>query len=164
MSDSALRIRRMSDADLECVLKIAESLREAPHWTAAAYATAMDDEKVPRRVALVAELDSGPCADVPGRGALVGFVVAVVVADEAELETIAVVEAEQRRGVGRKLLRALVEELRTQRVGDLNLEVRASNERAIRFYCAEGFAEAGRRKRYYTDPEEDAILMKLSLA
>jgi ribosomal-protein-alanine acetyltransferase len=219
MSDSALRIRRMSDADLECVLKIAESLREAPHWTSAAYVAAMDEENVPRRIALVAEWDSGMGLELcegsekqtagaeaharlagvdagtkvpayqspayqssanqssayqfpahqfpacyPSKLRLVGFAVVVVVAGEAELESIAVVESGQRRGVGSRLLRALVRELRTQQVGSLNLEVRASNRRAIRFYSAQGFGETGRRERYYAVPEEDAVLMRLRLA
>jgi ribosomal-protein-alanine N-acetyltransferase len=154
----------MSDADLECVLKIAESLREAPHWAPAAYVAAMDGTHVPFRVALVAECGEAQGEDARGETAVVGFLVAAIVADEAELETIAVVETEQRRGVGRKLLRALVRELRTQKVGSLNLEVRASNRRAIRFYSAQGFGETGRRERYYADPEEDAVLMRLSLA
>jgi ribosomal-protein-alanine acetyltransferase len=95
---------------------------------------------------------------------VVGFVVAAIVAGEAELETIAVGEAEQRRGVGGRLLESLVEELRDQQVRNVNLEVRASNRRAIGFYGTHGFKESGRRKRYYADPEEDAVLMRLALS
>lgn len=204
MSDSMVRIRRMSGADLERVLEIAESLREAPHWVAAAYAAALDEEHEPRRVAVVAERDPGrdlsTCesgvgqtsgAKAPDRSAagdagtevpayqsptyesaachaskllVVGFAVAAIVVGEAELETIAVVESEQRRRVGGQLLRALLDELKTQQVRNLNLEVRASNHRALGFYGAHGFEETGRRLRYYAEPEEDAVLMRFRLA
>jgi ribosomal-protein-alanine acetyltransferase len=177
---AAVRIRRMSDADLECVLKIAEGLREAPQWTAAAYLAAMDAENVPPRVALVAECDAERDLELcestekqtaetkvpaypPAKFRVVGFAVAAVIAGEAELETIAVSDSEQRRGVGGHLLRALVEEVRTQHAKSLHLEVRASNLAALQFYHAQGFEETGRRRRYYADPEEDAVLMRLSM-
>jgi ribosomal-protein-alanine acetyltransferase len=183
----------MSMADLERVLEIAASLREAPRWAAATYAAAMDAMNTPRRIALVAEWDSGrdleSCENAekqtpgakaharlagsdagtevpaycPSRFGVVGFAVAAVVAGEAELETIAVVADGQRRGVGGLLLRALVDELKTAQASELNLEVRASNQVALGFYRQQGFEEAGRRPRYYADPEEDAVLMKLWL-
>ena len=97
-------------------------------------------------------------------GRVVGFAVAGLMAPEAELETIAVVAEAQRRGVGGRLLRALVEELRAEQVTELILEVRASNRKAQGFYRAQGFKETGRRPGYYADPEEDAVLMGLNLA
>jgi ribosomal-protein-alanine acetyltransferase len=100
----------------------------------------------------------------PSRFGVVGFAVVAVVAGEAELETIAVAADGQRRGVGGWLLRALVDELKTAQVSELNLEVRASNQMALGFYRKQGFEEAGRRPRYYADPEEDAVLMRLRLA
>jgi ribosomal-protein-alanine N-acetyltransferase len=60
-------------------------------------------------------------------------------------------------------LNALLEELRTEEVCQLILEVRASNRAALGFYGALGFKETGRRPRYYIDPEEDAVLMGLRL-
>jgi ribosomal-protein-alanine acetyltransferase len=99
----------------------------------------------------------------PWRFGMVGFAVAAVVAGEAELETIAVAADGQRRGVGGLLLRALVDELKTAQVSELHLEVRASNQMALGFYAGQGFKEAGRRPRYYADPEEDAVLMRLRL-
>ena len=94
-------------------------------------------------------------------GPVVGFAVASLVAPEAELETMGVASEGQRRGVGARLLQALVEELRAERVTELMLEVRASNCGALAFYRALGFRETGRRPRYYADPEEDAVLMGL---
>ncbi|HEY1902880.1 MAG TPA: ribosomal protein S18-alanine N-acetyltransferase [Terracidiphilus sp.] len=145
----------MSASDLERVLKIAGNLRQAPQWPASAYLKALDCENAPRRIALVAaEAESNTLA---------GFLVARVLGPEAELETIAVAAEGQRQGVGGRLLRALVEELRTERVSELILEVRDSNDAALVFYRAHGFEETGRRFRYYADPEEDAILMRLRM-
>ena len=152
---AALRIRRMGEADLERVMEIGASLPEAPQWPASAYGAAIDSLHVPRRIAMVA-------ADARN-GGLLGFLVAGIAAPEAELETIAVSAEAQRRGVGGLLLRALVEELRAERVTELILEVRASNRAALAFYQAQGFKETGRRPRYYADPEEDAVLMGLNL-
>jgi ribosomal-protein-alanine N-acetyltransferase len=54
-------------------------------------------------------------------------------------------------------------ELSAAGVSEVILEVRASNAAAVGFYRALGFAENGRRARYYADPEEDALLMRLGL-
>jgi len=60
MSPAAVRIRRMSLADLDRVVEIAQSLKDAPHWPIAAYLPALDAKVIPARVALVAEsLDGG---------------------------------------------------------------------------------------------------------
>lgn len=155
MSGQAVRFRRMSAGDVERVMEIGASLRDAPRWPASVYASALDPLHLPRRIALVAT-DAQSAAPV-------GFLVASVVAPEAELETIAVAADGQRGGVGARLLQALVEELKVERVEELLLEVRASNGAALAFYVAQGFRETGRRAHYYADPEEDAALMGLRL-
>jgi ribosomal-protein-alanine N-acetyltransferase len=53
----------------------------------------------------------------------------------------------------------MVEELKAAGASEFILEVRASNEQARGFYRSLGWRENGRRPRYYTDPEEDAVLM-----
>jgi [ribosomal protein S18]-alanine N-acetyltransferase len=154
-STGVVRIRRMSEADVDRVMEIAGSLQGAPQWPVSAYAAAVDPKRMPRRIAMVAV--------GPGSDALAGFLVAGIKAPEAELETIAVDAEAQRHGVGGLLFRALAVELRTEKVTDLILEVRASNRAALGFYMAQGFKESGRRPRYYAHPEEDAVLMRLSL-
>ena len=154
-SPAVVRIRLMKAGDLERVLEIAAGLEPAPRWAASAYLVAIDVEHRPRRISLVAaDLES----DAP-----LGFLVASLVPSEAELETIAVVVEGQRRVVGARLLGALLEALRTERVTELVLDVRASNRAALGFYGALGFRETGRRTRYYADPEDDAVLMGLKL-
>jgi ribosomal-protein-alanine N-acetyltransferase len=92
-----------------------------------------------------------------------GFAVASCVGEEAELESISVDQSTQRLGVGRRLLEALTGALRAESARRFLLEVRASNLYAIAFYSALGWVECGRRKRYYADPEEDALLLSLHL-
>jgi [ribosomal protein S18]-alanine N-acetyltransferase len=157
MSDSAtgVQIRPMATADLDRVLTVAESLSDAPHWPRAAYIRALDPASIPQRIALAA-ICSGP-------DAVAGFAIASVVAPQAELETIAVALDSQRQGVGRRLFGALAVELRGAGANELLLEVRASNLAALGFYRALGFIETGWRPRYYSDPVEDAVLMRVWL-
>jgi [ribosomal protein S18]-alanine N-acetyltransferase len=151
------RIRRMTAADVDRVMEIAQRLKDAPQWPAAAYLAAVVPEGSPRRVALVAEENNAPSR------AVLGFAVASVLAPEAELEMIAVSAEHQRRGAGTRLFTALVEELSAAQVTDVHLEVRCSNSPALAFYYALGFEVSGRRPRYYADPIEDALLLRLSL-
>jgi [ribosomal protein S18]-alanine N-acetyltransferase len=153
---SSVRIRAMSARDIRRVMEIGASLPFAPQWPVASYVTAIRQEGLPHRIALTAV---EPDSDEP-----VGFVIASVVQPEAELETIAVDGTAQRQHVGLMLLQALVEELRKQEVGELVLEVRASNSGALGFYWRQGFEETGRRVRYYAHPEEDAVLMRLRVS
>lgn len=150
-----VRIRRMTPADLDRVIEIAASLSQAPHWPREAYLAALGGKATPMRIALVAEDEAS--------GTVAGFVVACLTPPEAELETIAVAAGFQRRGLARQLFQALAGALRQQRVSVTLLEVRASNEQALALYRALGFEVAGRRPRYYADPVEDAVLMRLAL-
>jgi ribosomal-protein-alanine acetyltransferase len=149
---AAVHVRRMTQADLDQVIEIAESLKEAPRWSRSAYLAALDPEAMPPRIALVAESDSGMVA---------GFAVACLMPPQAELEIIAVAPTAQRRGLARRLFASLSAELRTAQVTEVFLEVRASNHAALGLYRLLAFEETGRRPRYYHDPVEDALLMRL---
>ena len=151
----AARIRPMTPSDLDRVMEIAASLEAAPHWQPADYRTVLDPAAVPRRIALVAEEGAA--------GIVAGFAVASLLPPQAELETIAVASAFQRRGLAWKLFALLAGELHTAQVTELLLEVRASNCAALGLYLRLGFVETGRRPRYYQNPVEDAVLMRLRL-
>lgn len=92
-------------------------------------------------------------------GAVVGYANFRIVAGEGEIERVAVHPDMRRRGHGRKLMEAMVEYSRSQGVTDMTLDVRVNNEKAINLYESCGFAEEGRRKDYYREPTEDAIIM-----
>ena len=82
-----------------------------------------------------------------------------VLAGEGEIERIAVVPALRRRGAGRKLMEAMAEFAGREGVGDMTLEVRAGNAAALKLYESFGFAAEGRRKDYYRNPTEDALIL-----
>src|ERR1039458_3282156 len=108
---------------------MAGSLKDAPQWPRTAYVSALDNDSTPRRIALVAEEPDG--------STMAGFAVASFLPPQAELETIAVLAADQRRGIGRKLFSFLVDELRAASASEFLLEVRASNQKALGFRSEE---------------------------
>src|ERR1019366_10528396 len=110
-----LLVRRMRAADLEQVMAVAASLKDAPQWPRAAYVSALDKDSTPRRIALVAEEPDG--------SVVTGFAIASFLPPQAELETIAVLAADQRRGIGRKIFSFLSDELRAASAGELRLDV-----------------------------------------
>ena len=88
------------------------------------------------------------------------------VLDEAEINTIVVAKEARKRGVARKLLSATFDRLRETGVGRVLLEVADDNAPAIALYRDCGFAEIGRRKRYYrrkSGREVDALVMERDL-
>lgn len=93
-------------------------------------------------------------------GAVIGYCLAWIVGDEAELANIAVDPAARRQGVGADLLDQFLLSADGHGVTTTFLEVRAGNDAALRLYASRGFAPVGRRKRYYRKPDEDAIVMR----
>ena len=145
-----MNIRPMRADDVPQVIAIASALAAAPHWPAQVYLNAIDPNLNPRRIALVAE-------DPPSN--LTAFAIAVLLPPQAELETIAVAPPRQRQGIAALLLSALMGYLKQHHVTEVMLEVRASNLPARALYASAGFLENGNRRAYYSDPQEDAILL-----
>lgn len=98
-------------------------------------------------------------------GRLVGYggVRAVEGAADADIQTIAIAEDARGHGRGRALLRELLATARSRGAREMFLEVRADNPGATALYVSEGFAEVGRRPRYYQPDDVDAIVMQLNL-
>jgi len=122
----------------------------AAHWSAQQY-EALFGGHGPERMALIIE-------DEPG---LEGFVIARVVDREWEIENIAVAGPARRRGLGTRLLGELLDQARSRGADAVFLEVRESNRAARALYEKWAFLESGRRRGYYKDLEEDAILYRL---
>ena len=89
-----------------------------------------------------------------------GYVGSQTVCNETDMMNVAVTADFRRRGIGEKLVNALVEELKAMESHCLTLEVRASNTPAQAMYEKLGFAEIGRRPRYYQNPKEDALILR----
>lgn len=141
-------LRTMAEGDVEAVARIEARTFSTP-WSAATF------RKLLGRADAELVVGEGP------EGGIVAYAVLWCAADQAELANIAVVEAWRGRGLGSRLLDAVLERARQRGVRSLFLEVRVSNERAARMYEARDFVEVGRRKDYYQDPREDArVLMK----
>jgi len=156
-----MRIRPLVESDLSFVRTWMQEIPEAPAWSDDALfrllKVASGDERKTRR-AWVAEDESE----------LTGFAVATALnlpdaPSECELELVLVPQQSRRRGIGGALVRTILAWARDSGATELWLEVRRSNERAIRLYQRCGFVFAGRRPGYYVDPTEDAVLMRYRL-
>ena len=138
-------VRWVSREDLAAVVRLEEMCFSIP-WSNTAIEEAFANELY-RFVA------------VEEKGVIVGYANFRMVADEGEIERVAVHPDSRRRGYGRKLMEAMVEYSRKKGVRDMTLDVRVNNEKAINLYESCGFVEEGRRKDYYREPTEDAIIM-----
>lgn len=140
-------VRPMLDSDLPVVLRIAEASLPNP-WSEAIW---RDELSSPFGLYLVLE----------EKGELVGFVGVKHVADETHVMTVAVVPGRRGLGHARALVGAALQAPASRETRRVHLEVRPSNIAARTLYASLGFAETGRRPRYYGD--EDAVLMTLEL-
>ena len=96
--------------------------------------------------------------------ALLGYFCFWAVRDEMQLLNLAVHPAYRGRGHGSYLLTRMIDIALSRGVSRIWLEVRVSGKGARRLYEKFGFVEGGRRRNYYTDPPEDAIIMSLELS
>lgn len=136
----------MRRRDLRSVLRIEGQVYPRP-WTFTLYMSELNMRS--SRHYVVARVD----------GHIVGYAGLLFTADEAHVTTIAVDPAQQRRFVGTRLLLHQAAVARARRARHLTLEVRASNEPAKALYERFGFQAAGIRKNYYSEVNEDAIVM-----
>ena len=90
---------------------------------------------------------------------LIGYILGRTVIDEAEVFRLAVSSGFRRQGVAKKLLAHTLSLLQEKEVSRCFLELRSSNEPACKLYEGAGFKQTGCRKKYYSDPLEDAIVM-----
>lgn len=93
----------------------------------------------------------------------VGYAVAWSILDQCELGNVAVGRDWRGMGIGRTLVLAVLDRAKERQVEEVFLEVRPSNLVAQRLYAALGFRLVGRRRNYYQQPTEDALVMRLEL-
>lgn len=92
-------------------------------------------------------------------GAIVAFCTCWIIFDELHVNTIAVAPVRRRQGLGLLLMRHVLAEAARTGAERATLEVRRSNEAALRLYERLGFRITAVRPRYYTRPEEDALIL-----
>jgi ribosomal-protein-alanine N-acetyltransferase len=146
-ADPGVKIRRLAKGDVPTVCGILQDSPEAAEWSRE---TLLESASI-ESAAWVAERD----------GIVVGFLIGRVAADEIEILNMAVSPAYRRNGIASKLLGFALEFSRTAGCSRAYLEVRASNPWAIGLYARHGFTECGRRRRYYRDPDDDALILSL---
>ena len=142
----AVGIEPMTLADLDAVHAI-ERASFFPPWPDDAYRNELTTNKL--ATYLVARMD----------GVVVAFAGIWIMVDEAHVTTFAVDPTWRRRGIGERLLVALLDVSIARRAREATLEVRLSNMPARRLYEKYGFRPVGIRPRYYTDNGEDALIM-----
>lgn len=157
-----MHIRTATRDDIPAVMALEAQAATASHWRGEDYLKIFDDTAP--RLALVVEARDG-FRTVEGGGTthpkLRAFLVALCAGPEWEIENIVVAIQAQRHGLATCLLAELLGRARAAGAEALFLEVRESNLAARALYEKHGFAETGRRKRYYSDPPEDAITYEL---
>ncbi len=148
-------IERMTEHDLVEVCAI-EEMSELSAWGWDAYYNEMRSHI--ETIMLVARLDA-PRSEYQ----LAGFIVARLIGDELHVNNVAVRPEFRGRGLGSRLLQTTLAQGRLREAKVAQLEVRAKNNAAQSLYERCGFAVVGRRKNYYRNPTEDALLMSLPL-
>jgi ribosomal-protein-alanine N-acetyltransferase len=142
--------------DLPRIMEIAQQSASAAHWSPGTY------EKMLRTgSALSADI----LLVIQEKGAdhtIYGFLAAHQVSGEWEIENLAIYESARRRGLGLLLLQEFLRIVKDRHGKEIFLEVRESNRAARWLYSKCTFVEAGRRKSYYHNPEEDALILKFS--
>lgn len=103
--------------------------------------------------------DLAHCYALEVKDQLIGYACLWLIVDEIHISTLAVAQAWRGRGLGELLLLVLLKEGMALNGQSATLEVRVSNQVAQTMYAKFGFVVAGRRKRYYPDNHEDALIM-----
>jgi ribosomal-protein-alanine N-acetyltransferase len=154
MSCRTPRLRRMQPPDLPAVLPIEEAVFGDDAWPLSFFQRDLANEhSIYFALELVEE------AEEPARAQLAGYAGYWLLDDEAHLMNIAVAPPWQGRGLGAYLLLETLAMMQGRGANSCTLEVRAGNGRAQALYRKLGFRVAGRRRRYYQDNGEDALLM-----
>ena len=141
----------MRPGDLDEVLAIERASFTMP-WSRGAFLYEIEQNRVAR------------CLVVREDGIIVGYMCVWEIADEVHVTNIAVHPAYRRRGIARNLLHGLVANARARELRMIVLEVRPSNHQAIALYESFNFRVTGRRRGYYYDTGEDALVMEMRLA
>ncbi len=150
MKDALLYISPMTAQDLNMVLVIERESFPSP-WTYSLFRQELD-LSFSRHLVL-----RRSCSD--RNGEIIGYIIFWIIHDEVQLQRIAVKKDSRCKGMGNILIGEMMEVCLQEGVKSGSLEVRASNYSALRLYKKLGFQVAGMRKGYYTDTQDDALLM-----
>ena len=143
-----LEIRRMTLEDLPAVVALDQMSFSLP-WPERSFRFELTENPASRCWVAVTD------------GRIVGMIVNWLLVDEVHVATLAVHPEFRRRGIARELLAHSLRSMKGEGAVSSFLEVRESNLAAREMYRRFGYEDTGRRKAYYKDNNEDAILMTL---
>ncbi len=144
---SEIYITRMSKEDIEDVAIVEAEAYGKHHWTKSSFYDEMSNNLAKYYVAKTSS------------GKLTGYAGTWHIIDEGHVTTIAVKNEYQRNHIGEALISQIIDDCYKDGVKYLTLEVRVSNNPAIKLYEKYGFQSLGTRKGYYQDNNEDALIM-----
>ena len=150
MAEAAPVIEPMTVDDLDEVLAIERLSFQTP-WSRGAFRYELTQNRVAR------------CLVVREGRVLSGYLCLWEIGREIHITNLAVDPARRRRGLARLLLGSVLEDARSRTLDMVFLEVRPTNEEALKLYESLGFRVIGRRKGYYFDTGEDALVMEAPL-
>ncbi len=148
MKMKTIAIREMLPEDVPEIAMIERSSFSAPWSETSFYSEVYNRHSITR----IAELD----------GMIVGYICVKQIIDECHLMDLAAHPDHRKQGIATMLLNNVIADLRSD-CRRMYLEVRASNAAAVKLYGKFGFKTVGIRKNYYMHPEEDAIIMMLTI-
>ena len=140
-----IQIREMQVKDADAVAAIEQQIFSQP-WSRQGF---LDAVKLANTVFLVAEENNR----------IVGYIGMYVAMDEGEITNVAVAPVERCHGIGGMLIAELLKIAENKGIARIVLEVRVSNDSAIRLYERNGFVQCGVRRGFYEFPKEDAYVM-----
>ena len=141
-----MTLRRMMLQDIDQVLQVEHRCFTAP-WSRQAFVTELVDNRLAHYIVLEYE------------HRVVGYAGVWLVVDEGHVTNVAVDPDFQGRHLGEFLMRTLMDYCASQGLQRITLEVRVTNTTAQNLYTKLGFVGVGKRRGYYTDNNEDALIM-----
>ena len=148
ITDSRIVIRRMFEYDIDAVLSIEKECFTVP-WSRDAFLTEIRENKCARYLVLTVN------------EVIVAYAGVWLVINEGHITNIAVTEKMRGNGYGERILRELIQVCVDSGISWMTLEVRRSNKTAQNLYRKLKFEQVGYRKGYYSDNNEDALVMTL---
>lgn len=145
-----LSFRDMEEKDLDEIIELEHKCFTVP-WSKDAFVSEISQNRFAKYIILEEE------------GKIIGYCGAWLVVDEAHITNVAILPEFRGRGLGEALMNAMIDICRRKHIERMTLEVRKSNTVAQSLYKKLGFQEGAIRKNYYSDNQEDAIVMWVNI-
>lgn len=155
-----MTIRLATAADIPAILALERECASAAHWTEVQYQNLFQNGEAEISPRLLLVMDEPSMSSEKTESMLRGFLVARRIGREWELENIAVAPTVRRKAIGTQLLAEFFRLARQGSGKSIFLEVRESNHSARAFYEKFDFTQIARRKAYYQNPPEDALILR----